>query len=306
MDDEARYSVRCRLTAGHCPVKAVIGVRIPAPELHSRRPLPGPLALHRRNGHMTHTGQPVRAAAQRCPAVGPRTPSQGQRWASPPARLPHRGGRRPRPEAKSTAAIAVTPRSSIAVPSSRFGGSGERHRWPRDVVLAASMAHRCGGTSAGSRIGGTSLRPAGHYGRFIPAAGRCRAGPAVGPVQCRAGARAGAGRCRRGGTYIRSVAQRQSGGSTYRCAQVRVLPDRLRTNRKAEEPGCEPGRCGFESRRPPGSARWQSGPRHRTRSHGRGEKMPLSEGGGAGSSPAGSTLNPLPAVARHRYDGILL
>ena len=50
----------------------------------------------------------------------------------------------------------------------------------------------------------------------------------------------------------RSVAQRQSSGFTHRDAQVRVLPDRLRTNRKAEEPGCEPGRCGFESRRPPG------------------------------------------------------
>jgi hypothetical protein len=49
----------------------------------------------------------------------------------------------------------------------------------------------------------------------------------------------------------RSVAQRQSTGPTHRPAQVRVLPDRLRVNRKAEDPDCESGRCGFESRHPP-------------------------------------------------------
>jgi hypothetical protein len=47
------------------------------------------------------------------------------------------------------------------------------------------------------------------------------------------------------------LAQRQSGCATCSWPGVRVPDCALRTNRKAEEPGCEPGRCGFESRRPP-------------------------------------------------------
>ncbi len=102
--------------------------------------------------------------AQRCPGAGARTPAQGQRWGSPPAKRP-----RHRPSAGATGLGRTQLRRSHHLHSERNASMAHRcgwcslplpQRWPMDAAGTATPGHRCRSRATGNRNGGPSLLPA--------------------------------------------------------------------------------------------------------------------------------------------------